>query len=494
MYKERALLRSIITLTNDKTEKDYLLENFHALKTAELIFEYDFQKKIYSYIATHISDFVEVPSYDRIKKKFEEEQETLEELDKIIKESSLFGSNFKSLLNELIEEQQKKLLVAIMKEAHEISETGKKIKKDFVKGPKKALEFLMHKGLPLLKTQSLVKTKGDLKGGAKEAVEDYFAAKTSNKFEGILTGLQTIDNCCRGMRNTELWLIVAYVSELKTTLSLNFAYTAAIELGKNIKFITLEMPYSTVRNQLIAIHSANLNLWPGSEWEDVYPLNFDDIMEGTLNSRQEDFLKYLCHDLDTNPEYGNVHVYQPENGLSMSHLKAWSEVEYKKEVFDAIFIDYIELMKDDYRTGDYTIDLNQRLKDLKQFALHFNSGKGISVVSAYQANRKGKEHADKNDGEYRLDALSYANEAERSADVIIYSYLNDELRANNKAKIGCLKNRSRPKFKQFIAKTALSCRKVYEIPETKDTEVVVPNLDKKNKKTKVTVEDLASMI
>ena len=137
---------------------------------------------------------------------------------------------------------------------------------------------------------------------------------------------------------------------------------------------------------------------------------------------------------------------------------------------------------------DYTIELNQRIKDLKQFALNFNGGMGMMVCSAYQANRKGKESADKNAGEYRLDALSYANEAERSADVIIYSYLNDELRENNKVKIGCLKNRSRPKFKQFEAKTHLASRKVYELSEEK--KILVDDKLQTNKNNKVKKDDL----
>jgi len=110
------------------------------------------------------------------------------------------------------------------------------------------------------------------------------------------------------------------------------------------------------------------------------------------------------------------------------------------------------------------------------------------VISAYQANRKGKEHADKNAGEYRLDALSYANEAERSADVILYSYLNDELRENNKVKIGCLKNRSRPKFKQFEAKTHLAARKIYELSD--ESKKTVDDKLQNNKINKVKKDDL----
>jgi hypothetical protein len=229
-------------------------------------------------------------------------------------------------------------------------------------------------------------------------------------------------------------------------------------------------------------------LWPGSEWDDVYPLSYQDIVDGQLSQREEEFFNFLCKDLEQNPEYGDFNIYQPEDGLTMSHLKAWAEIEFRRKPFDILYLDYIEIMKSENSSKDYTLELNQRIKDLKQLAIHFNDGAGLRIVSAYQANRKGKENADKSDGEYRLDGLSYANEAERSADVIIYSYLNDELRANNQNKIGCLKNRSRPKFKQFKAKTNLASRKIYEAPD--ENSLVTEDKIIKNKIDKIKKDDL----
>ena len=491
MLKHRAILKSIISFKNDKTELEYLLANFNLVHSTNIEFSLSLHDKLYLYVADHCSKFVEVPSSDRVKKHFEEDSEIIEEFEKITKEPTLQGSNFKSLVSEVFEEQQKKKLITILKDASQISETGKKIKNEFVTGPKKAVEYILYNSLDILKPEIKVRNQGETKGNTKEALTEYFEVKSSNKFDGLLTGLETVDSCCKGLRPGELWLIVAYVSELKSTLTMNFAYTQAIEQKKNIKFVTLEMPYKDVRNIFVCIHSANLNLWPGSEWEDVYPLNWEGITDGTLSEREEEFFNFLCHDLDTNPEYGNISIYRPSDALTMSHLKAWADVEYRKEPFDALYLDYIELMKDEVKGKDYTIDLNQRIKDLKQFALNFNDGKGLRVASAYQANRKGKEHADKHDGEYRLDALSYANEAERSADVIMYSYLNDTLRAEDHAKIGCLKNRSRSKFKQFIANTILSCRKVYELPSDMISDE--NNIEKKvedSKKKKKTQEEL----
>jgi replicative DNA helicase len=490
MLKQRALIRSIVDFNHDKKELEYILDNYSYVTSNNVEFNLDIHVKILDYINQHTEKFVDVPSFDRLRKYFEDDSDTLEELEKIKKEKTLYDTNFKSLCDEVITETKQKKLTDLLKETSVISVSGKKIdRKTFVQGPKQAVEYFLHNSIDFLKSKSNVRTTGSVKGFSHEAIKEYYEVKKNNRFDGLLTGLPSIDLVCKGIRSPELWLVVAYVSELKTTMTLNFAYTQAIEQGKNVQFVTLEMPYKDMRNMFICIHSANLNLWPGSQWDDVYPLSYDDLVDGKFSHREEEFFNFLCNDLDTNPEYGSVNIYQPEDGMTMSHLKAWAEVEFRKNPFDILYLDYIELMKSENPSKDYSLELNQRIKDLKQFALHFNDGKGLRIVSAYQANRKGKEHADKNDGEYRLDGLSYANEAERSADVIVYSYLNDELRANNQNKIGCLKNRSRPKFRQFLGKTNLASRKIYEASDEGNI-VVDDKLEKNNNIKKADKDEL----
>jgi len=489
MLKHRSLLKSIIDFSGDVKERGYIAENFNFLLNSNVDFKSDEHARIFNFVKAHSSKFVDVPSFGRLLKKFEEDPDTVEELNKLAKESSLFATNFKSLVAEVFEEQQKKALVTLLKETSQISEGGVKVNREFIRGPKSAVEHFLHKSTDFLKSEIDVKSQGSMREDSKGALKEYHEKKSQNKFDGLLTGLASIDEICKGMRSPELWLLVAYVSELKTTQAMNYAYTQAVEQGKDIQFISLEMSFANCRDIFVCVHSANLNLWLNSEWHDVFPLDYSKIQDGELTQEEEEFFDFLCNDLENNPEYGDIRIYQPPDGLSMSHLKAWSEIEYRKKPFHAIYLDYIELMKSEGAGGrDYTIELNQRIKDLKQFALNFNGGSGMMVCSAYQANRKGKEHADKNAGEYRLDALSYANEAERSADVIIYSYLNDELRENNKVKIGCLKNRSRPKFKQFEAKTHLASRKMYELSEEKKN--FVDDKFQTNKNNKVKKDDL----
>ena len=85
-------------------------------------------------------------------------------------------------------------------------------------------------------------------------------------------------------------------------------------------------------------------------------------------------------------------------------------------------------------------------------ALNFARGRGVPVLALFQLNRQGKLRADKNDGRYDFAAISYANEIEKSADVITYTYLNDALRNEGKFYLGNLKNRDNPLFDRMVGK------------------------------------------
>ena len=84
--------------------------------------------------------------------------------------------------------------------------------------------------------------------------------------------------------------------------------------------------------------------------------------------------------------------------------------------------------------------------------LTFNNGKGIRLLSPFQANRKGWEEAKAHDGVYNLTALSNAHEAERSADVVIALFMDEATKKEGKVKISSLKNRRNSPFDPFNAK------------------------------------------
>ena len=119
---------------------------------------------------------------------------------------------------------------------------------------------------------------------------------------------------------------------------------------------------------------------------------------------------------------------------------------------DGIIIDYLGLVKPRYRTNDFVTTQNAVVRDGRLMALNFARGHGVPILALFQMNRQGKLRADKNDGHYDMSSLAYANDVEKCADVVTYTYLNDDLRRASTFYLGCLKNRDNPIFERMTGK------------------------------------------
>jgi hypothetical protein len=90
----------------------------------------------------------------------------------------------------------------------------------------------------------------------------------------------------------------------------------------------------------------------------------------------------------------------------------------------------------------------------------FNRGMGIAVVGLFQISREGYRSAEKNGGRYNLTHLSYANEAERSSDIVTATWIDDELRKLNRAIFMCLKTRDEAPFDRVPVRVEFPCRRM----------------------------------
>ena len=97
-------------------------------------------------------------------------------------------------------------------------------------------------------------------------------------------------------------------------------------------------------------------------------------------------------------------------------------------------------------------------------ALGFNRGEGIPILCLFQLSREGYRAADKNGGKYNLTHLSYANEAERSADVVMTSWFGEEMQNNNQTRYQCLKSRDQKPFDTFDAQISWPVGRILDMP------------------------------
>jgi hypothetical protein len=284
---------------------------------------------------------------------------------------------------------------------------------------------------------------------------------------------------------------------MKSTTQLNWAYNQAVWYGFSSVIFSLEMPYKQVRRLLYALHSSHakfapirlaLGLQKNLQAEGI-GLPYEGIRDGLLAPNAEKFLmEYVIPDLNGKlvPElagacdpvtgdpwrdpsqYGKIHieVSDPEKSdFTMSDLRQRAELIYSKTPFHMIFIDHVGLMAPRKWVSSTTDRLNEIIRDAKRLAMSFNRGQGIPVVALFQINREGFKAALKvkeksGTPRYDLTHLSYANEAERSADIVTTSWIDEDLSKANRVQFQCLKSRDQKPFEIFTARVEWSNRRI----------------------------------
>jgi replicative DNA helicase len=287
-----------------------------------------------------------------------------------------------------------------------------------------------------------------------------------------------------------------------STLMKNWAYNQAVHYLHSSIIFSLEEPYIKVRRDIYSIHSSHM------KFQDIrYKLGLQKnptatvglprthIRDGTLSEwhpNAELFLnEYVIPDLngtkvvdgiDPNTgeewvhpsKYGKiqVEVADPDKSdFTVADLRHRAELIYSKDPFKMIFVDHAGLMSPRKWVSSTTDRLNEVIRDLKRLAMNFNRGQGVAVIALFQINREGHKSAQKikektKTAKYELEHLSYANEAERSGDIITAGWTDDELRGLNRYQVMCLKSRDQQPFETFMARVEGPCMRLLTCPVT----------------------------
>lgn len=282
-------------------------------------------------------------------------------------------------------------------------------------------------------------SEGDARDEYEDMLADYKERKRlrdDHMADGIMFGIPELDDKIGGLQRGELDLLVGYSSSGKTSLAtVQLAWNAAINQGKNVIIATTETLRPQIRRKLLSRHSRK----PSFGLENG--LNSKDIKNGTLTFEQEKALNDVAKDFTSNKEYGHCYILQVPKGSNISYVESHCARLQRDFPLDLCIIDYIALFRAERKRQTAREELASLIVESKQFATSFNSGKGIPVISPWQISRAAWDAAQQK-SYYTMTALAETAEAERSADIIV-SILepleNDDRYATLKAQI--LKNR-----------------------------------------------------
>jgi len=514
----KTLLRStFVSAPGDKPE--LLMRNYLDLSSSGMGFESPADIACWEFIQRFVQTHNHVPDYTTLVTHFRHAREdlVLDRLEELRTLSARSRGDFQTRLETKAEERRIRVVSELLKEAAVITQTGLEIDqgkgkdKKHLKGPVAAVRYLLDRSHEITTPTLGNKLRGVANQDGDDFLKEYERVE-ADPLAGVgqHTGLEQMDVALNGARRHELWIHAAFTGGLKSTFMLNWAYNQAVYFRHDSLIFSLEMPYEQCRRILYAIHSSHEKfkkirhkLGIQQDPDVTVGLPYDYIKHGTLrewhpNAKRflKDFVVPDFNDLKGN-EYGRIHieVADPDKpDFTVADLRQTAELIYSETPFSLIFVDHISLMAPRRWVSNTTERLNEIVRDLKRLSMSFRRGQGIAVVGLFQIGRRGYQEAKKRRekaGQARFDLthLSYANEAERSGDIVTASWVDDELEEQNRVQFQCLKSRDSKKFEIFLARVEWPCRRLlvcYDVP-------VIPDPNKKGDDQKQ-IDDAADVI
>ena len=495
----KTLLRS--TYRNGSNDDlELMLRNAHALRSSGLGFDVPEDDAVWTYVKDFVDQHHHVPDAATLRTHFTRVRqiEVVDRIDAMSVVTPRTRGDFLKLLEAQVENRRIRIVSEVLREAAQIVEVGISVKdgkkERILKGPASAIRHVLDRGHEVITPVTGQRLSGDVTADGDDVKQEYERVE-SDPLAGIgqFTGIQQMDVGIKGAKRGELWVHAAFTGGMKSTLALNWAYNQAVYYRHSSIFFSLEMPYPQVRKILYAIHSSHekfaklrkkLGVGLSLDYQRIRDGELDAYTDGEIAAMPEEqrsqlingrlnplrpekrfYFEHVIPDLgDPKNDYGSIHVevHDPDKtDFNINDLKAKSELLHSKDpAITTIFVDHAGLMTSRNRHTSTTERLNEVLRDLKRLSMSFNKGAGIALVVLFQINRDGFKAAEKNGGRYNLTHLSYANEAERSSDVVTAGYVDADLMERNLVKFMCLKARDHKPFEEFYSGVLWPCRRV----------------------------------
>ncbi len=214
------------------------------------------------------------------------------------------------------------------------------------------------------------------------------------KYKGLSTGFEDLDECISGLNKSELIIIGARPAMGKTSFALNLARNVAVKSGKKVLMFSLEMSKEQLVTRVLSTEAR---------------VQSTKLRDGKILPKEWDQLLQAATFLSACPLY-----FDDTSSITVPEMK--SKIRRQRDV-ECVVIDYLQLMQSaNKRIENRTQEISEITRSLKLMAKDMH----IPVVTCAQLSRgteqRGKSHKP------QLSDLRESGTIEQDADIVAMLY------------------------------------------------------------------------
>ncbi len=238
---------------------------------------------------------------------------------------------------------------------------------------------------------------------------------------GIPTGFHDLDKILGGMQRSDMLILAARPSVGKTSLALSIAHNAAKRYRQRVALFSLEMSNEQVVQRLISAETS---------------INSQRLRRGEI--AQDEWGRFM----KATSDLAETHLFVDDTpSISALELRTKARRLHADVGVDLIVVDYLQLMRGDFRSENRVQEISSISRGLKALARELN----VPLLALSQLSRSVEARSDKKP---ILSDLRESGALEQDADVVMFIYrdelYNENTERKNIADIIVAKHRNGP--------------------------------------------------
>ncbi|MBT3356121.1 replicative DNA helicase [bacterium] len=224
--------------------------------------------------------------------------------------------------------------------------------------------------------------------------------KNKDKFRGVETGMQDIDNLLSGLQKSDLIILAARPAIGKTSFALQIARHAAVKTKAAVGVFSLEMSSDQLVDRMLSAE-AKVNLWA--------------LRTGNLDEEDDDFQK--IGDAMGVLSEAPIHIDDSATANIME-MRTMARRLQSEHGLDLLVIDYLQLMEGRGKSESRVNEISEISRGLKNLAKELN----VPILALSQLSRAVESRSPQIP---KLSDLRESGSIEQDADIVMFLYRED---------------------------------------------------------------------